>query len=488
MGKLKLIIWVACSFLGLSALAQNEEDALRYSLVEPLGTARFTGMGGAFGAVGGDFSSLSWNPAGVAVYRRNDLNMSLSVSSMTTDANYENTLVSQTQNAFHLPQIGVVGAYQKDDADWRFFNFAIGYQKLRNFNQSFTVRGDVQDNSLLDVFRAQAEGTDFNLLADAFPFTADLAWNTFLLDTLNSANPSSYVTAIPYGQATQQMRMETSGHMGETVLSFGGNFQDKFYFGATLGFPVVRYNREVTYTESNLDEDVDLASFTYTDELVTNGNGINIKLGTIYRATKWLRLGAAWHSPTALSFSDVWDSEMSSFFKDGDQFTANAQGGFDYNLRTPGRYIGSAAFLLGRYGIISADYHYIDYSNAKLRASNLIPDPYDFNSENATINSLYRGTHNVRIGAEWRVTRPFRLRAGYAMSQHPYADVSESYYTNTTTISGGLEWRTESWYISGAYQQRTNTDELYLYDPALVDVTTIDQSKGEFLVTIGIRY
>ena len=39
----------------LFASAQNEEDALRFSRLTPFGSARVTAMGGAFGALGGDF-------------------------------------------------------------------------------------------------------------------------------------------------------------------------------------------------------------------------------------------------------------------------------------------------------------------------------------------------------------------------------------------------------------------------------------------------
>ncbi len=49
--------------------AQNEVDALRYSFIRHGGTARYTAMSGAFGALGSDFSSLSTNPAGIATFK-----------------------------------------------------------------------------------------------------------------------------------------------------------------------------------------------------------------------------------------------------------------------------------------------------------------------------------------------------------------------------------------------------------------------------------
>ena len=37
-----------------------------------IGTSRFVGMGGALGALGADLSVISWNPAGIGIYRKSD--------------------------------------------------------------------------------------------------------------------------------------------------------------------------------------------------------------------------------------------------------------------------------------------------------------------------------------------------------------------------------------------------------------------------------
>jgi hypothetical protein len=47
--------------------AQDLADALRYSNLSVAGTARSGAMGNAFGALGGDFTSASINPAGIGV-------------------------------------------------------------------------------------------------------------------------------------------------------------------------------------------------------------------------------------------------------------------------------------------------------------------------------------------------------------------------------------------------------------------------------------
>ena len=52
--------------------AQSLAEILSISLEKPSGTARFESMGGAFGSLGGDLSSININPAGGAVFIDNE--------------------------------------------------------------------------------------------------------------------------------------------------------------------------------------------------------------------------------------------------------------------------------------------------------------------------------------------------------------------------------------------------------------------------------
>jgi hypothetical protein len=57
----KLIAIILFSTALNSIYAQDIYDAIRFAQTDLNGTARFKAMGGAFGAVGGDFSSLNVN-------------------------------------------------------------------------------------------------------------------------------------------------------------------------------------------------------------------------------------------------------------------------------------------------------------------------------------------------------------------------------------------------------------------------------------------
>ena len=68
----KIVISFLALSLCLTLRGQNELDAERMSMGGLAGTARVQGMGGAFSAAGGDFSSATLNPAGFALYKRSD--------------------------------------------------------------------------------------------------------------------------------------------------------------------------------------------------------------------------------------------------------------------------------------------------------------------------------------------------------------------------------------------------------------------------------
>jgi len=59
-------------FIGIFSMSfmygQDISDALRYSQDEIQGSARFRALSGAFGALGGDLSAVSLNPAGSASF------------------------------------------------------------------------------------------------------------------------------------------------------------------------------------------------------------------------------------------------------------------------------------------------------------------------------------------------------------------------------------------------------------------------------------
>ena len=66
----RIFVSIFCFIAFQTINAQYVSDGLRYSSGETQGTARFKAMGGAFGALGGDISAISINPASAAIFNR----------------------------------------------------------------------------------------------------------------------------------------------------------------------------------------------------------------------------------------------------------------------------------------------------------------------------------------------------------------------------------------------------------------------------------
>ena len=85
--------------------AQGFDDIARYSQVGTPGTAYASGMGGAVGAVGADFSSASVNPAGIGLYRKSEFAGSLAIFNYSNKASYYGTQTRDRKFNFNIPSL-----------------------------------------------------------------------------------------------------------------------------------------------------------------------------------------------------------------------------------------------------------------------------------------------------------------------------------------------------------------------------------------------
>src|SRR4051812_43022565 len=107
--RLKPLLTVAACIISSSAFAQDERDAFRLSYLQPQGTARSIGIGGALGSVGGDFTTLAVNPAGIGIYRRSEFTVSPSLMFTNTSSNFTgNNSDDNSGSHFAISNLGLV--------------------------------------------------------------------------------------------------------------------------------------------------------------------------------------------------------------------------------------------------------------------------------------------------------------------------------------------------------------------------------------------
>jgi len=256
----------------------------------------------------------------------------------------------------------------------------------------------------------------------------------------------------------------------------------------------VRYIEESIFEEADVHNEISyLNNYQFRQYLATHGYGINLKLGMIYRVADWVRLGAAFHTPTFYSMTDEYSSTLQAKFDNGYAYTAISPAGvYDYNLTSPMRAIGSVAFIVGKSGLISADYEFVDYSEANFDA----PD-FSFSSANDAIQRKYTASGNLKIGTEWKYQN-FSFRGGYAMYGSPFssayktpgADMSKNCY------SIGMGMRDHDYFIDFAYVFTQGTEYFQQYtldnpdnDPAkIVPGSTNKISTNNISFTFGVKF
>jgi len=493
----KLINIIAIVLITTTVLtAQNEVDALRYSQTFHGGTARFMSMGGAFGALGADASTLTINPAGLGVYRKSEFTFTPTFFLGETNSNYMGNSAADHKYNFNFNNMALVGVSRTgNDNGWISVNFGFAYNKVNNFNNRIQIEGQNNSNSITDYFAEVANGQDPNHLSQ---FNELLAWDSYLIDS--DTSETSYKSPFISRGEIQSKSITSRGSIGEYDFSLGANYDNTLYLGATIGIVGLRYFENSEYSETDPNDSVpDFNSMSFKQHLSTKGSGFNFKFGVLYRPIDWIRIGGAIHTPTFFALSDSYSSEMQSDFESekwyidsysGDtviydeQLISSPDGRFDYELSTPFKAIGSLAFVIRKAAIVSIDYEFIDYSLSRLRS-----DDYFFKTENNSIQNNYTIASNIRAGLEYRYG-PFSIRGGYALYGNPYNTNEVDNDGAVTAYSGGFGIRDKEFFFDVAYIYTKKSEDYYLYSPDVIsiDPATLDTKTSRIMATFGFRF
>jgi hypothetical protein len=436
MNKYKLML--AALVISAYAQAQNEADILRYSQQYNLGTARSQGAGGAFGAVGADYSSTYLNPAGLGLYRRNELHLSAAVTGTLTSGNFLGGTLDESRTNFNIPSFGLVlskvNTGLNGDADKGIinYNFAFGHNRTNHFQQNIFLEGYNTKSNLSQFFVEQSNGIPSNQIsADGTEFEFyNLGWNAYLTDTAN--NNSTYYSPWFNGdndyRVKQSQKIEKRGSMDEYNFSGSINIDNILYLGAGLVFNDLRYQYTSVFEESDPDKTVTTAttdtvgnfyrSSYLKTELKTEGQGVAGRFGFIFRPVDFFRFGLSMQTASRINMKDEYQYKVGSDIRwpnIGKVDVESPKGTYEYQLITPARYTASAMLMHPRLGFISVDADMVNYAKGRLTATD-----FTFSDANSRARASYQEAYQVRVGAELKLKDVYRLRAGYNFVTSPY--------------------------------------------------------------------
>ena len=204
--KKKSTIIALAVLVATSVSAQTVYDAANIISKDLNGTARFVGMGGAMGALGGDISTIGTNPAGIGIYRSNDAMVSFGFSSMGVESKLGSNTFNSDKNRWNFDNAGFVFSTKLGNVTTlRYVNFGFNYHKAKSFNRTMTMGGQY-GLSQTDLMASQANqmygaGMDLQQLTEKniLPYDQDrvgwlgaLGWDARLFETDDDPNNPYY--------------------------------------------------------------------------------------------------------------------------------------------------------------------------------------------------------------------------------------------------------------------------------------------------------
>jgi len=473
------------------------DKALKFSTNNYGGTARFVGMGGAFGALGGDFSSIAINPAGLGVYRSSEFVFSPGMTYNLNKSTYLNNTIEESKYRGNVNNAGLVVSYDLENSDtrWVNFNFGVGFNRINDLNDNIHFQG-VNNSTRMQSFVEMANATTTNpeeldgmyeyLLWESFVIDLDTIANEFYSEIVDERlnDPANF-------EINQRKILETEGSVSEVNFAFGGNYAHKLYIGASLGITRLRYSEYSSHYESETSAYPIpfINSFEFREHSKTEGTGFAFKFGAIYKPIEFIRIGASLHLPTFYNLNQEFYNEAS-----GDFENINPEGSrspirkYEYQLTTPLRAVFSTGFQIGKFALIDVDYEFADYSTIKL--DDEFNETYGIIQDNRDIETYYSETHNLRIGGEFRYG-PLYLRAGGRYSTSPYEDLPGAVNADYTTMSysGGLGYRENNFFVDFAFAQTTLNYKMYAYVHDTNNaIANIDNKMNNFILTFGVKF
>lgn len=485
--------------------SQNLHEVVRYSTEQLNGSARYVALSGAFGALGGDLSAISNNPAGSTVFAYNEGSITGKIQSFVNDATYFNTTKSDDKSSFRIGQLGFSMLFENPSASkWDKLAFGFNTQLVNNFDKHVYFEGLNPTNGLKSYFLAHASGISFNIfnlnrnVSDEYAGLANigyseqqtyLALKSFMMGYDEDKN--EYFIPEPVAMGIQQTHLlYTSGGQRLYTLNFAGRYNEKLSIGANLNLYTIDYTQGKETFDYYVDQKNSLIKEAlFVEDLRTFGTGASFQVGALYQATKSFRLGISYTTPTFYELEDEHEQRLlvdSQNDLNGEVFRENVNPNVvtvngPYNIKTPSRTQASAALVFGNKGFLSADYGIKNYTGAKLSDNT----GYSYDSINTQIENELDSSTFMRVGVETRIY-DFSLRGGYWTEQSPYKNQNQMEDFSGYSLGIGIRFKSSS--LDFAYSGSNQNYTQQMYSLGLTDGARVNQQSEQFVFTYSFRF
>jgi long-subunit fatty acid transport protein len=399
--------------------------------------ARAMGMGGAFMAVGDDYTSSYWNPAALAQIRRFEVLAALSHDQHENDASGVGFRLKDEGSFTRLNSIGFaypVPTYRGS------LVFSVGYNRIKPYDSSFnfawynSTANDSVEQSWSEIEEGSLDNWTFAGAVDVAPnFSVGVALNYW---------------------------------SGKDDYQFSFVEQDKFDY----------YNVPPT----------DFLEYRLDDNVISEFRGFNLKLGGLYRLNSNLRLAATVATPTTLTVRDDFLTQQESRFDDGTiEPYEDDEGGSEYKIRSPFVF-GAGASLSFANLLVTGSAEFIDWSQIRYSSKSPIKRFSMVETDEPKIEKLskleanrriarnYRNATRLRAGAEFTVPGlGLQVRGGYYLDPSPLKNLPDDADREFLTYGLGFllnkQVKLDVAYFTGKYNVYNARSDDFTEDPVYVD-------------------
>ena len=441
-------ILIPCSLFLAPCSLLRAQDVQRFSERQIIGTARYVGMGGAMTAIGGDPTAVLDNPAGLGLYRRNEIAISLDETIDRTQQLDSEDAYQRTR--FAAPQVSAIWAWGNPHKQRGviYSNFMFSANRLANFNRDIVVKG--QGMGLVETIcniTNDMGGLSENNLQNKPWDNVEIGWLSILgyeAYLINPIDDNQWEPAVNFIDGS--LSITESGTADQYTLSWASNINNQWYVGLNLNIPTLSYTKRISLQETDRIHSAELKSMYHL-----SGVGVSGSIGLIYRPIQSLRIGASFQTPTVMSLSVQTEGDMYSTV-DGNKYEilTPESGVINTQMTSPLRTSVSVAGQLGDRALLAVQY---DYAHS----------------------AEMEDVHTLRVGAEAQAYRGLFLDAGYVyessfIKEDPIwmlgyneirTDMDYRYTAHSQYASMGFGYRGDGLVAQIAYQYRWQTIHQY---------------------------
>ena len=501
--KKNLIITLICFSLS-NFHAQDLDTALLFSNGETLGTARFKSMSGAFGALGGDLSAVSINPAGSTIFSSSHGTLTAGTNNSSFNVTYANSKNTNSLMNLDLNQIGAAFVFKNNykSSAWNKFVVSVFYERLDNYDSEFSIAG-VTNKSISSYFLENANGLElvnisafegesisqaYSAIGSTFGYQnqqAFLGYNSYILDPVEENNGNTvYLSNIAPGSFYQQYDYQTKGNNGKLSANIAFQYNDNISFGLNLNSHFIEFEKSTYLLEENNNEGSSINLVNFQNQLYTSGEGFSMQFGGLFKLSHNFRFGVSYTSPTWLTLrEEITQYLATTSIIDDTSYIVNPSvvNIFpEYNLKTPGNIMSSFAYVFGKVALISFDFESKNYADTSFDTGNNQLDIL----LNDSINNTFTTSNTYRLGTEFR-NKNISYRAGLKAQESPYKN--KTLYGDLNGYSFGLGYDFNNSRLDLSYENIRRSYSQNLYQSGNLNELRLQKNNSIFSLSLTMK-